>query len=191
MSLYERLPYGSTRRERLLAYSMPEPNSGCWLWLASLNYAGYGTLHSVENKTARAHIHSYEEFVGPVPDGFCVLHRCDTRCCINPDHLFVGTQRENIKDRDRKGRGADVKGELNGWASLTNHNVSVIAEMLRSTGISGAAIGRKFGVTKTAISSINRGRSWSHITGASPENPIRQCKNPDLDGTMVIFEARV
>lgn len=85
--------------ERLDALSMPEPNSGCWLWLGHLKGNGYGTLavkDGEEWRTQHAHIASYETFVGPVPDGHDLDHKCRLRCCINPGHLEPVTRSINL-----------------------------------------------------------------------------------------------
>lgn len=97
-----------TLRERFDAKWIPEPNSGCWLWLGALFVSGYGWFQRGHRKQpgARANRISWELHRGPIPDGLCVLHRCDNPSCVNPDHLFIGTQLDNIADRDRKGRQA-------------------------------------------------------------------------------------
>lgn len=96
--------------ERFTDLYVPEPNSGCWLWTGgSLGSMGYGAF-SPAGATFKvrgvvyAHRFAYEHFVGPVPAGLCVLHRCDTPPCVNPDHLFLGTQLENVRDMMAKGR---------------------------------------------------------------------------------------
>lgn len=97
---------GSTIKERLLYYSVPEPNTGCWLWTAATfsgKYGSYGAIR-VKNKLSKAHRVSYQTFVGPIPSGLSVCHRCDTPECINPDHLFVGTKKDNSLDMMKKGR---------------------------------------------------------------------------------------
>ena len=86
------------------------PIAGCWLWTAHLNDKGYGKAIVGGwrgRRCVRAHRRSYEVFVGPIPDGLNVLHRCDTPSCVNPAHLTVGTQSENVKqgwDRGRRER---------------------------------------------------------------------------------------
>ena len=89
---------------KLMAYIEPEPNSGCWLWTASVRpLSGYGQLRHA-GKIRFAHRVAYEAFRGRIPDGLFVCHHCDTRSCINPDHLFLGTGKDNAQDMIRKGR---------------------------------------------------------------------------------------
>jgi hypothetical protein len=82
-------------------------DNGCWLWTGSKDDGGYGWF-SVDVKTMRAHRVSYELHYGPIPDGFFVLHGCDVRHCVNPSHLYLGTQFDNICDRDTRGRNAET-----------------------------------------------------------------------------------
>jgi hypothetical protein len=94
---------GYSIRDRLLAWSIPEPNSGCWLWLGALFNDGYGAM-TANGKCRRAHRISYQEFVGPIPDGLHLLHSCDVPTCINPDHLRPGTPKDNKGDQISRNR---------------------------------------------------------------------------------------
>jgi HNH endonuclease len=88
---------------------IPEPNSGCHIWLGPLTRTGYGSA-----ATTSAHRYAWKHFRGEIPQGMCVLHRCDVRCCVNPDHLFLDTQLKNIADRVAKGRNGVARGERHG-----------------------------------------------------------------------------
>jgi hypothetical protein len=89
--------------ERLLLRAEPDLNSGCWLWNGALWRDGYGRI--LINKVGMAaHRVSYRTFVGPIPDGLCVLHKCDVPMCINPQHLTIGDHKTNMRDMAAKGR---------------------------------------------------------------------------------------
>lgn len=91
--------------DRLQAMSTPVPEAGCWLWLGRTAPNGYGRMGAGRNRQYAAHRVSWEFHRGPIPAGLIVCHKCDTRRCINPDHLFLGTHADNARDRDAKGRG--------------------------------------------------------------------------------------
>lgn len=93
--------------DMIISKSMPEPNTGCWLW-EGYTIDGYGYA-SYKGKHWLVHRLIYKEFVAS-PDNFNVLHKCDQPSCINPEHLFLGTQQDNVDDMIRKGRQADRKG---------------------------------------------------------------------------------
>ena len=80
----------------------------CWLWTGGTNVWGYG-VHKVDGRSVAAHRFSWTLEKGPVPQGLVVCHTCDTPACVRPDHLFVGTQRDNIADMWAKGRAAQQR----------------------------------------------------------------------------------
>lgn len=89
--------------ERVERSILRMPWSGCWLWVGSVGKLGYGIV-DVNGKHANAHRISWELHRGPIPAGLCVLHQCDVPGCVNPDHLFLGSLRDNTQDMLRKGR---------------------------------------------------------------------------------------
>ena len=151
---YKRL-YG-TLEERFDELYVPEPNCGCWLWVGRDDNRGYGTLPYL-GKRLRAHRISYERFVGEIPTGLFVMHKCDVRCCVNPHHLTVGTNRDNIMDAVEKGR--IPSGEAQYAAQL---NESAVREIRHSTKTN-SALAKKFGVNPSTIRNVRIGKSWKNI----------------------------
>jgi hypothetical protein len=106
-----------------------DADGGCWVWTASRNEQGYGCC-GFNGRTYTAHRLSYELARGPIPPGMHVLHRCDNPPCVNPEHLFVGDQSDNMRDMYGKGRGANRQGELSGAAKLTESQVREIKQLI-------------------------------------------------------------
>jgi hypothetical protein len=141
---------------------IPEPNSGCWLWTAQIKADGYGVAR-YNKKQGLAHRASWEMHNGPIPSGLCVLHRCDVRCCVNPDHLFLGSHADNMADMKAKGRRRNrTHGEKNPHSALTEDAVTNI----RSSGESRLALAVRHGVGLSAIDHVRSGRSWKHVVVA-------------------------
>lgn len=94
--------------QRFEASYTPEPNTGCWLWTRFTDKDGYGFINTCtikyKSNSTRAHRLSYSLFKGAIPKGMCVLHKCDQPSCVNPEHLFLGTHRDNQWDKVHKGR---------------------------------------------------------------------------------------
>ena len=108
----------------------------------------------------KAHRASWIVHNGPIPARMHVLHRCDMPPCINPDHLFLGTQVDNNADRDRKGRGRVALGERQHLAKM---NAAMVAEIRQSNGVSLAKLAAKYGVNKTTIGRIISRKTWKHV----------------------------
>ncbi len=134
----------------------------CWEWQAGMFKSGYGAIRlgPPDNKVAYAHRVSYELHVGGIPDGLCVLHRCDNPSCVNPGHLFLGTRQENMEDKVRKGR--QNRGSSVGTSKLHEGDVREI-RLLGSRGLKQEEIAERFGVTASRVSDVLSGRAWKHV----------------------------
>jgi hypothetical protein len=117
----------------------------------------------IKDKGVLAHRFSYELHKGKIPEGLCVCHHCDNRACVNPDHFFWGTNADNTRDRDAKGRKAF--GEKHGAAKLTEKDVIQIKNMLNS-GMTEASIARFFNSPHSRIAAIKLGRSWKWVSAS-------------------------
>lgn len=156
-------------KARIWDRCIPEPNSGCWLWMLEIRDDGYGSLRF---KTQRwlAHRLSWCAHRSSVPAGVFVCHKCDVPACVNPDHLFLGTHQENMDDMIRKDRGA--AGERHGATKLTADQVAAILLDERLLG----EIAAEYGVTQTAIYNIKRGARWRRQHQASPLPVFRRLR---------------
>lgn len=143
----------------------------CWWWTGPHTAHGRPTIRLSKNpegenyNTYYAHRWSYEKFVGPIPDGLYVCHKCDNPSCVRPDHLFVGTQDDNMKDMVRKGRQNNPLGESNGRAKLTEDDVRYIRlNYKKMDKVHGArAMGRRYGVVPATITEVVARRKWTHV----------------------------
>lgn len=135
-----------------LSHYYPVPESGCWLWAGKVHPAGYGIYAG-----KLAHRLSYAHHNGPIPAGALICHKCDTRLCINPAHLFAGSHADNHDDMRSKRRQAF--GVKHGMARLTQRQVNEIRIKL-TAGESQSKLAREYGVSQPQISHINTGRAW-------------------------------
>lgn len=134
---------------------------GCWEWTASCAGKGYGQMKlPKQRKQEYSHRLAYLIYKGPILDGHYVCHTCDNPKCCNPDHLFLGTCKENLQDMKSKNR--HLAGEKNSMAKLTAEDIEKIKVCI-AAGMSQRQIGKAFGVHQSAISKINIGRRWHHL----------------------------
>lgn len=129
--------------------------TGCIEWTGTLWKTGYGRFQ-MDNRSHKAHRVAYELTKGLLPPGACVLHRCDNRKCINAEHLFIGTRKDNNLDKTAKGR--QTKGEDVNTAKITG----VIARRIRGDGRGSKVIAAEVGLSWGHVNKIRHGRAWSH-----------------------------
>lgn len=146
-------------RRRILDRSEDDPETGCRNWSLAKNWKGYGVF-KIDQKPMNASRAAYIVFVGPVPAGMCVCHRCDNPACVNPDHLWVGTYKDNWADCRSKGR--ETKGTANGKAKLNDSDVVAIRSM-SANGERQEAIASMFGIARGTVSKIVARKSWPHV----------------------------
>lgn len=162
----------SKHRDPVLRFwkNVQKQESGCWLWTGPEGGRGYGVFW-VDGRLVRAHRFSYEHHIGPIPHGLQVCHNCptgDNRLCVNPDHLFVGTQRDNVIDIYAKGRyhrrnPTSARGERAGAAKLTDDQVRAIRAAY-AAGEYQRVIAARYGVRQGAVWAICARKTWRHIT---------------------------
>ena len=139
-----------------------QPNE-CWPWIGCIGTGGYGRF-GMHRTSWRAHRVAWELTNGPIPDGLCVLHHCDNPPCVNPAHLFLGTDADNVADMVAKGRQSAAPGERNGYAKLTADQVREIYARYHAGGILQRELADEYGINQTNVSSITRGKRWRHVT---------------------------
>jgi hypothetical protein len=146
---------------RFMGKVMPVPEAGCWLWEGYTDKKmGYGMFWFGESMIL-AHRMSYWLFVGRIPKGAHVCHKCDVPSCVNPNHLWLGTNADNVADKVRKGRQSRMAGRQHPGAKLTEQEVIEI----RDSGLSARKAARKYGVHRSTIKYIRKGKRWACIRG--------------------------
>jgi hypothetical protein len=143
-------------------------DKGCKEWISSLSKNGYGRFF-YKGKSRSAHRVSYELFIGTIPENMSVLHKCDNRKCVNPEHLFIGNAKDNALDRRKKGRSNRPVGVKNPKNKLSIDQVTEIRLLLKesikvkenySKNFTIKAIARKFNVSEGAINLIRSNKNW-------------------------------
>jgi hypothetical protein len=156
----------ATLKERF--WAKVQKTDGCWWWTAGKFKNGYGSIYGGEHRGhyRKAHRVSWEIHYGAIPDNLCVLHKCDNPPCVRPDHLFLGTQKDNVQDMFFKERDNHAQGEHVNTAKLTTAQVVEIRERYIPRKLSMKRLSREYGVGKSTIFCILKGISWEHVQEA-------------------------
>jgi hypothetical protein len=158
-------------------WSKVDKSAVCWLWNGSRNRRGYG-LFNIDRRSRLAPRIAWTLTVGAIPDGMSVLHKCDNPPCVNPEHLFLGTMRDNVLDMLQKNRANPAKGErsgprkhpervprgeTSGKSKLTDDAVRTIRAEYSAGTVTRADLARRFAVKHTTVCDIVARRAWKHI----------------------------
>jgi hypothetical protein len=152
--------------ERFYRHVMPAID-GCWYWTGSYNASGYGLFHNMTllKPSVTAHRFSYQFYKGEIINNMQVLHSCDNRKCVNPDHLFLGTNLDNVMDKMRKGRVAN--GERMKTNKLTKYQVLEI----RASDLGCTELGKRYNLDRRTIYTIKKRITWKHLPPTFTNNP--------------------
>lgn len=148
---------GKVTKEWLLMFRLIDEETGCWHWTKCKFSNGYGAVQR-NGKCEGCHRVAWECFKGPIPDGMMVLHRCDTKDCFNPDHLFIGTGSDNVQDCISKKR--HYFGEACHLSKLTENQV----RQIRESKASNQTIARLFNITRQNVWQIRTKRTWTTVS---------------------------
>lgn len=145
--------------------------TGCWAWSGGTDKDGYGFLR-FRGRRVKAHRLAWELLHGPIPQGMFVLHRCDNPPCVRPDHLFLGTNDDNMADMAKKGRAVSgskkhpermPRGEEHPRAKLTEEGVRRLREKYCAGDTSQQLLAKEFGISQFTVSAIIRRKRWAHV----------------------------
>jgi HNH endonuclease len=143
-------------------------SEGCWLWtgaqVAAPGAPPYGSFRITERTSIRAHRFSWILHFGEIPDDLIVCHTCDVRLCVRPDHLFLGTHIDNVRDRDAKGRAGAARGVEQPGSRLTDEAVRELRALYAAGGVTQRELAEYFDVSQGTVSRAWRGEHWKHVT---------------------------
>lgn len=144
-----------------LESKIEKDKNDCWNWTGEITKDGYGRS-SIKGKSMHAHRYSFIIFNGEIPNGKFVCHHCDNPLCVNPAHLFIGTQADNMLDKKRKGRCADRKGEKHPLSKFKTEDIQNIRKFYKQ-GITQRVLAFLFDCHQSQISHVVRRKRWSHV----------------------------
>jgi len=160
------VPRGSSLSSRIELLRKPGSANECWEWQGSIHHTGYGIM-KFDGKHKYAHQWAYIEQHGEIPDGLQVLHSCDNRRCVNPNHLRAGTHQDNMDDKVERDRCARLLGELGPSRKITESEAVEIIQRYATESISSAALGKDYGISPSQVQNIVNGKRWPHLDRAN------------------------
>lgn len=137
-------------------------DNGCIEYTGAKFSQGYGAFY-LKNKNLKAHRFYYEAFVGKITDGMQVNHHCDNKICCNVEHLYVGTQKQNIDDREKRNRGIRISGEKHHKTIVSEKDIQFIRKLYELKIFTQKVIGSFFNMDQRSISQIVNHKRWKHI----------------------------
>ena len=144
-------------------WSKVDKTNKCWTWMREITLDGYGRFTLSYGGAEHAHRFSYRLTYGDFPKHLYILHRCDNPSCVRPDHLFIGTQKDNVADMIRKGRFRTARGTERKNSKLTEENIKLIAKLYLD-GARNVTLSKMFNVGSGQISFILHGKRWKHVS---------------------------
>jgi len=151
-----------TIQERFNEKVLPPNENGCMLWIGGKGKQGHGRFE-YNNRLGGAHRYSYELHIGEITKGMFVCHKCDIPSCVNPEHLFLGSPKDNMIDAKNKGRGNCGRFENHGSAKLSKEEVKQIRDLYNSNIYSQAELSRLYNIKPPAMGSIVHNKTWRNI----------------------------
>lgn len=148
--------------EERINLNVKRAKNGCLEWQLARNQDGYGVVRLTPETTIHAHRLAWVTFVGPIPEGMCVLHHCDNPACCDVNHLFLGTKADNAADRVRKGRSSRLFGENNGAAVLTHKQVRAIRALAKE-GWQTKELAEMFNASRQTIRNVKSRRRYGVV----------------------------
>ena len=136
-------------------------DNACWNWTAAKTAAGYGVLRMPDKTNQYAHRIAYEWSIGPIPKGCYLCHHCDNPTCVNPSHMFVGEQIDNMRDAATKGR--TTKGERSKQTTLTAEQVLALRAEYATGTVLQRELAARYNISRGSVGNIVRRESWKHI----------------------------
>lgn len=141
---------------------MSHMTTPCWVWTGSKNKQGYGNFE-INSQSTKAHRFSYLLYYGELPFDRDICHSCDNPSCVNPEHLFAGTTKDNILDMEEKGRSYHPKGSNHGLTHLNENDVLKIRELRKEKNTTYKELAIMYKVGQTTIARIIKREYWKHI----------------------------